>query len=71
MIFGKVLRRIRKEKDLTQYKLAELSDLDYNYISLLETASRAPSLLTVFKLAKGLGITPAQLVDMVDTKMRS
>lgn len=70
IIFGEVLREFRLSKKLTQYELAELSDLDYNYISMLETAIRAPSLLTVFKIAKGLGITPALLVEKVDKRMK-
>jgi transcriptional regulator with XRE-family HTH domain len=64
-IFGNVLKELRTEKKLSQEKLAEKSDLHKNYISLLETGQRQPTITTVFSLAKALGIKPEELIAKV------
>ena len=54
--FAKAVRRRRRELDLTQEQLAEISNLDRTYISLIERAERSPTLENVEKLAHGLGL---------------
>lgn len=65
-IFGKVLRKLRVAKKLSQEKLAEYCDLDRTYISLLERGQRQPTITTIFKLAKALDITPSALIKKVE-----
>ncbi len=52
--FGECLRRLRKERKLTQGELAERSGLHRNYISDTERGRRNISLLCMSKLANGL-----------------
>ena len=60
---AKRLRELRKEKKLTQEKLAELSGIDYKHIQLLEGKNPpATKLNTIEKLAKAFGITISQLL---------
>ena len=59
--FGLHLRAIRKDKNLSQEKLAHLSDLDRTYISGIERGVRNISLINIFRLAKALEIAPAEL----------
>jgi transcriptional regulator with XRE-family HTH domain len=63
--FGKVLKRIREKKGLSQEKLALSGGLDRTFISLLERGLRQPSLKTILQLAKPLGIKPSELVAQV------
>jgi transcriptional regulator with XRE-family HTH domain len=65
-VFGKVLRKLREEKQLSQEKLAEYCELDRTYISLLERGLRQPTITTIFKLAKALNITPSQLIGKIE-----
>ena len=51
-IFGKVLREMRDENQISQEKLAEYCDLDRTYISLLERGLRQPTITTIFKLQR-------------------
>ena len=67
-IFGNVLREIRLEKKVSQEKLAELSNLDRTYISLLERGLRQPTLTTLFKLASALNIRPRDLIGKVENQ---
>ncbi|AHF90700.1 DNA-binding protein [Opitutaceae bacterium TAV5] len=66
--FATTLRTLRTERDLTQEQLAERSGVHLNSVGLLERAAREPSLYIVFQLAKGLGMTPAELVRAVTAR---
>jgi transcriptional regulator with XRE-family HTH domain len=67
--FGLTLRRLRKQAGLTQEKLAFETDLERNYISLLELGQRLPSLHTCFKIATALRMPPAELIKVVSEQM--
>ena len=58
-VFGDVIRKLREKNSMTQIDLTEKSGYHKNYISLLETAQRQPSLETIFAIAKAFtyGIT--------------
>jgi transcriptional regulator with XRE-family HTH domain len=64
--FGKVLKKIRNSKGVSQEKLAEKSHLDRTYISLLERGLRQPSLDTIFRLSSSLDIKPSELVKLTE-----
>jgi len=68
-IFGKVLRKLREEHNLSQEKLAEYCDLDRTYISLLERGLRQPTITTIFKIAGALKISPSELVKLVEREI--
>ncbi len=69
IIFGRVLCRVRKQKGMSQEKLALNSDTDRSYISKLERGGYQPTLAMIFSLAKELGIRPGELVDMVEMEI--
>ncbi len=52
--FGKRLKEIRLSKNISQEKLAELSDLHRTYISSVELGKRNISIVSIEKLAKAL-----------------
>jgi len=54
--------RIRKEKGLTQEKLAELSGLSQQYLSDLENGKRNPTVVTLYELAQALGVSYLELL---------
>lgn len=60
--FGVILKDLRKQKNISQEKLAEFCNLDRTYISLLERGQRQPTLTTIFKIAEALEIKPSQLI---------
>ena len=60
---GKNLKRIRREKGVTQEKLQGLSGLDRGYISGVERGVRNPSLRNIEKLAKALKVSVSDLTN--------
>ncbi|PGK51822.1 transcriptional regulator [Priestia megaterium] len=64
--FGMLLKRKRKEKRLSQQHLANKSELNRTYISLMERGLKAPSLTTIFKLSSTLEIEASTLIQELE-----
>lgn len=62
--FGKKLKMERKKRNLSQFALAELSDLNKNSIGVIERAENSPTLETIEKLAKALNMPITELIDV-------
>ncbi|HWC59649.1 MAG TPA: helix-turn-helix transcriptional regulator [Verrucomicrobiae bacterium] len=60
------VRKRREEKELTQEALAERANLDPTYISGIERGMRNPSVLSVLRIARALGVTTSKLMEKVD-----
>jgi transcriptional regulator with XRE-family HTH domain len=69
MAFGGVLRRLRKEAKMSQEVLGFESELQRNYVSLMELGKYQPTISTVFKLAYALKISPSTMVKMVEVEL--
>ena len=54
--FGKRVRELRTERNLTQQQLADISGLHKNYIGMVERGERNPSLLNIEVLANSFKI---------------
>lgn len=59
---AKRLRRLRKQKGLTQEKFAERCHLSTTFIGLLETGQRKPSMKTLQKMASILEVKTKDLI---------
>lgn len=54
--FGTNVQKIRKERNLSQEKLAELAGLHRTYIGMIERAEKNITLCNMEKIAKALGV---------------
>lgn len=60
---GKLLRKVRKEKDLTMKELAELTNSSQGYISDIENRFTIPSIPKLIEICSVLGISLKELFD--------
>lgn len=62
-ILGQTIRSKRENRGLTQLEVAKRSNMDRNYIGMLERGERNPSYLSLLKIANGLDMTVSQLIN--------
>ena len=61
---GAVIRRLRKAQDLTQERLAARAGIAQGHLSHLERGTRRdPSVATLKKLARALGVPVTELLE--------
>lgn len=63
---GKRIRYYRKEKDITQEKLAELCNLHPTYIGQLERGEKNATLESIYRIAQGLGVSMGRLFENIE-----
>jgi transcriptional regulator with XRE-family HTH domain len=61
-LVGRNAARLRAAADLTQEELAERSGLSQQYLSDLERGKRNPTVVTLYELARALGVSHVELV---------
>ncbi len=65
-MIGKNLRKLRKKKGFSQEKLARLADISLNTLTKIESGfAKKPTIQTVVKLAKALGVSIDELVKVI------
>jgi transcriptional regulator with XRE-family HTH domain len=60
--FGRTLRAARRERRLTQERLAFASGYHPVYVSQLERGEKSPSLGAIFRLCRALDLPPSELL---------
>lgn len=65
-IIGERIKFYRKEKGISQEKLSELAELHPTYIGQLERGEKNPSVESIAKICKGLGIPITQFLEKID-----
>ena len=60
---GKNLKRIRKEKGISQGDIVRSLGMDRAFISNIENGKTNPTLATIAKLAKAIGVSIGELME--------
>jgi len=68
---GAKIQEIRKSRGLSQEQLAELTEMNFRSISRLERQQNIPTLETLDKVAKALGVSIADFLDDAGVKPKS
>ncbi len=59
--FGSRVRQLRRERGLSQERLAQLAGIDRTYLGGVERGERNPALLNIVRIAGALGVAPVEL----------
>ncbi len=65
--FGSIVRKKRESLGISQEKLAELSELNANYMGCIERGERNVGIDTIYKIAKGLQTNAKNLMPDIMT----
>lgn len=63
---GKVIRRIRKERGVSQEVLSGLAGIARTHLTMIESGSKNPNFETLWKIALALKIKPSELVAEIE-----
>lgn len=66
---GRVIRRLRKEKKLSQEVASGLAGLARSHLAMIESGSKQANFETVWKIANALGIYPHELVWLIEKEI--
>ena len=61
--FGKRIKALRLEHNLTQIQLAEILDMSPNFIGMIERGERNTTVANIFKIARALNVKPSSLFE--------
>ena len=64
--FGALLKSLRKERKISQQKLAESAGVERNYIYYLERGDSEPTLSVLMGLAQGLGMAFSEFSALIE-----
>lgn len=67
---GEEIRRVRKDRGLTQGQLANRTDLSRSLISRIESGSAAPSIPSLYKIANALNVRIGSLFVNIPQQIR-
>ena len=68
---GKTIKNLRKEKKMSQERLAEAIDSHQVYISEIELGLKTPSLPVLYDMAKAFDLTLTELVSIIEKEFNS
>lgn len=68
VLLGKSIRSLRQKREMTQADLATYAELDPNFIGMVERAERRITLYNAWRIAGGLGVSLAELVEHLPTR---
>lgn len=66
---GKVIRKLRKEKGLSQEVFSGLAGIARSHLSMIESGDKHANFETVWKIANAFKIPPNQLVKLIEEEI--
>lgn len=69
-VFGEVVRELRQDRGISQENLAAAAGVDRAYMGGIERGLRNPSLTTIARVARGLGIPLNEVFKAVEKAHR-
>ena len=70
MALAKILKRLRRERNISQEQLAVKSSINRSYVSQIERGLGNPTLSVMLRIAQALDITFAELASLIEQAMQ-
>ena len=69
-VVGQTIRRLRKEKKLSQDVLSGLAGIARTHLTMIENGSKQPNFETIWKIALALDLRPSELVSLIEKESK-
>ena len=70
LAIGKVIRRLRKEQNLSQEIFSGLAGIARTHLSMIESGAKQPNFETIWRIANAFGVSPHVLVKYIEEEAR-
>lgn len=67
-LVGSTIRRLRKEKGMTQEFLSSFAGIARSHLAMIETGTKQPNFETVWRIAQALNMSASSLVLEVENE---
>ena len=68
---GRVVRRLRKERGLSQEVFSGLAGIARSHLAMIENSSKQPNFETIWLIANAYNMAPHELVFMIEQEIES
>lgn len=68
-LIGKVIRKKREQKGMTQELLSGLAGIARTHLTMIENGTKQPNFETVWKIALALELKPSELVAEIEMEL--
>lgn len=69
LVVGQIIRKLRKEKNLSQDVLSGLAGIARTHLTMIESGSKQPNFETIWKIAIALNMRPSELVSHIEREI--
>ena len=63
---GSAIRRLRKERKLSQEVFSGLVGIARSHLAMIETGTKQPNFETIWRIANAFGMAPHELVQAIE-----
>jgi transcriptional regulator with XRE-family HTH domain len=63
---GVVIRRLRKEKKISQEVFSGLAGIARSHLAMIETGAKQPNFETIWRIANAFEMAPHELVELIE-----
>lgn len=67
---GRVVRRLRKEKSLSQEVFSGLAGIARSHLAMIESGTKKPNFETIWRISNAFGMAPHELVRLVEEEIQ-
>ncbi len=68
---GKVIKKLRKEKNLSQEVLSGFASIARSHLAMIEIGTKQANFETIWKIAYALDIPPHKLVELIENETKN
>lgn len=69
LIVGQIIRKLRKQRNLSQDVLSGLAGIARTHLTMIENGSKQPNFETIWKIALALNLRPSELVSLIEMEI--